>query len=319
MKQIFLLLLFLLLPQQLLADTIADFVPISHWKFDEASGVRYDSVNTSQNDLTDGNTVDSTTGILNNAALFDYSNSEYLEITDGNHVGLDFTSDFSVSLWAKMPEGHEEAQRVLLTKHNNTGNQRSYRIDYDSTDSSERYFFYISNNGSTWSYDDLYVTSNPLTTDVFKHLVFSFDASAGTAELWINGSLEGTFTGLHTSIYNSSAPFGFGTSILKKGDMIIDEASVLDYALAESDIETLYNNGTPLSYDEEPSQTSNIKIIPYNNLMPELQTVVCEASTCTLAYATTTTFYPTLTNLFLLLLLFVISVVGMGYLTYKFL
>lgn len=52
---------------------------VSYWKLDEASGTRADSHGS--NDLTDNNTVGSTTGKLNNAASFVAANSEYLSAT----------------------------------------------------------------------------------------------------------------------------------------------------------------------------------------------------------------------------------------------
>src|SRR3990167_10705009 len=69
---------------------------VSYWTLDEASGVRYDSVVASANDLTDNNTVASATGKFNDAASFLAANSESLS-TPNTILGAD--ANVSASVW----------------------------------------------------------------------------------------------------------------------------------------------------------------------------------------------------------------------------
>jgi len=71
---------------------------VSYWKLDETSGVRVDAIAASGNDLTDNNTVTSTTGIKDTAAQFTAANSESLSHIDS--AALSFAgSSFSAASW----------------------------------------------------------------------------------------------------------------------------------------------------------------------------------------------------------------------------
>lgn len=69
---------------------------VSYWALDEASGVRYDSVVASANDLTDNNTVGSAAGMRNLAASFVSGSNEYLSLGSGI-TALD--DQFTVAVW----------------------------------------------------------------------------------------------------------------------------------------------------------------------------------------------------------------------------
>src|SRR5262245_36770956 len=70
----------------------------AHWKLNEASGARADSV--AGHTLTDNNTVGQAAGKIGNAADFIASASEYL--SRANEADLDpaASGDFSLALWA---------------------------------------------------------------------------------------------------------------------------------------------------------------------------------------------------------------------------
>lgn len=67
---------------------------VSYWKLDETSGTRLDTIG--DNDLTDNNTVLSGTGLVDTAADFESTNSEYLSIADASQSGLDITRDMTM-------------------------------------------------------------------------------------------------------------------------------------------------------------------------------------------------------------------------------
>jgi len=76
----------------------------AYWELEEATGaIRTDSHST--NDLDDTNNVtQDTSGKQGNAADFEESDSEFLSIVNGDQTGLDFTTDFSFSLWVKLEQ-----------------------------------------------------------------------------------------------------------------------------------------------------------------------------------------------------------------------
>ena len=69
---------------------------VGDWSMDETSGTRADSHGT--NNLTDNNTVGSTTGVISNAASFVSANSEYLSSTT---VPVSGTGARSMEVWFK--------------------------------------------------------------------------------------------------------------------------------------------------------------------------------------------------------------------------
>lgn len=70
---------------------------VSYWKLNEESGVRYDSVTASANDLTDNNTVTSAAGMSGLAAEFTADNSEFLSQT----YVITADADVTLSGWIK--------------------------------------------------------------------------------------------------------------------------------------------------------------------------------------------------------------------------
>jgi len=226
---------------------------VAYWAFDETSGVRNDST-PNNNDLTDNNTVSYATGIISNGADFERSNSEYLSITDASQTGLDLTNDFSVSMWINPESLSSGIENNLVGKYANASNQRSYTFSYYPNTTIFR--MYNSSNGINVSNADI---SYSLSTGTWYHVVGVYDASAGSIQVYVNGSSVSTATGLNTSIYNSSAPFhvgyiaDLGTSYW---DGIIDELSIWNTTLSGSDITSLYNSGTGLSYADLFTPTS---------------------------------------------------------------
>src|SRR5438045_2871876 len=78
-----------------LSGTLLDSL-VSHWTLNEASGTRVDSHGS--NDLTDNNTVASTTGKLGDAANVVRNNVEWLSSSSGDFA-LSSTEDWSFSIW----------------------------------------------------------------------------------------------------------------------------------------------------------------------------------------------------------------------------
>ena len=72
---------------------------IAYWTLDEASGTRVDAHG--NNDLSDNNTVTSTTGKVGDAAAFATANSEYLSRADNADLSVG-NIDFTFDLWLNL-------------------------------------------------------------------------------------------------------------------------------------------------------------------------------------------------------------------------
>jgi len=297
------ILIFLINPHQAQSNSIQALNPISHWTCDEASGVRYDST-ASNNDLTDNNTVTSATGLLGNACDFEKSNNEYLSITDASQTGLDLGSanDFTWSVWSNIessiPTGEEYG--FFFKWVGGTNNRTTYWfLDYSG--SSYRIGLNQSTLGTTANYSSYSGNISTINSSTWYHYVFTYERTSQVFKFWRNGQWVNTqYTG-QSSLYNSSAPVQIGSGF----DGLQDEITVFNTALSTSTILSLYNNGTPLQYEEPildaPDLNATWSMYP-------LQTATCSqlgsTTSCVYDYATstdlTTTDFLNLTLFFLI-------------------
>lgn len=213
---------------------------VSYWKFDESSGNAADSYGV--NTLTNNNTATYTTGIINNGTDLEASSSQYFSIADASQVGLDFTTDFSFSFWAK-PETISGGSYVIA-KCTGLSTQCIYRIILSST----TFNLAIGVNSSAGTSQNFTGITVPI--GVFQHYVLTYDLSAGEASLYINGELHSTLSGFPTSLINSTSPFTIGSNADPSAffDGVIDEVGAWSKVLTAEEVTNLYNGGTALQY-----------------------------------------------------------------------
>ena len=221
---------------------------VSYWKLDEASGIRNDAH--ASNNLTDNNTVGSATGIINNGADFEASNSESLSIADGSQSGLDITGDMTLSLWYK-PESQPatDTDNHLVSKSGDGSNQSYYLVHRDSGGTTNLRFR-ISANGSAITSKEINQT---FSNGTIYHIVVSYDASAGTADCYVDGSSIGTMTGFPTSIFDGNGAFSLGADNFNGSprrfvDGIVDEVGIWNRTTTSGEASELYNSGNGLAY-----------------------------------------------------------------------
>lgn len=221
---------------------------ISYWDTNETSGTRSDIHGT--NDLSDNNTVLYGTGILNNGADFEKNNSEYLSITDATQTGLDLSSNFSISLWAKFESLHSGVDSEnLINKTNGSSGGFGYQFWILDNGGTSQFGLTLSSDGSG-STDVKKTGLSSFSTGTWYHLAVSYNAASGIATFYINGSPVGTGTGGPSSIYNNNIDFTIGrfTGGSSYIDGILDEIAIYSRTLSDAEIETLYNEGNALAY-----------------------------------------------------------------------
>lgn len=235
------LLLLLILPYSTFA--ITDTSLVSCWPLDETSGIRYDSVDVS-NDLSDNNTVLYAGGKISNAAQFVRADSEYLSITDGSQSGLDITGDMSLSFWLYIDSLPSASSAYgLISKWSGAPNNQ-FLLQLRNDGGTYYLRFYNSDDGTNIVYDS---SSYSFTTGTWYHIVLVYDASAGSAEIYINGSSHDTLTTLDTSIINASGVFYLGAFDASSFfDGRLDEVFVYSRALSSGDVVDLYNSNNAL-------------------------------------------------------------------------
>lgn len=227
-----------LLPLISLADSVTNLAPVSHWACEETSGVRYDSVLTYTNDLTDNNTVGTDTGIQGTACKFIAGNAEYLSISDASQQHLEDTGPHTYNFWLKMPTLNSS---TLFSK---------WTAQYQSTINSTSLYYDWKNNGGTNG--ELGITHG-LTADTWHMVTIKEDYANSVGKIYIDGtsvSLSDNTQPAGTGIQTGSAQFEIGA--LSSGGsystMSIDEFSVFNRYLTDAEVGRLYNSGSGLCY-----------------------------------------------------------------------
>jgi len=166
---------------------------------------------------------------------FELSESDNLQISDGAQTGLDITGDLTIEAWVNF-ESLPGGEFTILSKANDTGGQKSYRFVLTN---STTLAFTTSDSGS----NQLTATqSYTPTVGTWKHLAMVYIASAGSVEFFENGVSLGTaVTGLHTSIFNSTARLIIGATADAGGentflDGKMDEVRIWDVARTSTQI-----------------------------------------------------------------------------------
>jgi hypothetical protein len=202
---------------------------VSYWNLNEPNGIRSDSAGT--NNLTDNGGVGSTIGKQGNAADFDGTN--YLS------TALDGTTltAVSIALWFRADD---------ITTANLEGVLSWARTGRRTDDNPFIILQLDSGNFQVYVDQGYQFIVGSLTNNTWYHTVLIYNGTDW--KLYLDGGLAGTYTGgIGTFIRNANTVYvGSGFNNQFPGD--IDEVGIWDRALAGSEITTLYNGGSGITY-----------------------------------------------------------------------
>lgn len=163
----------------------------------------------------------------------EYDSSQYLVITDVNQTGLDITGDLTIEAWIKFEEWHEATYQGIMTKRGASGHRQYALMHYKDGATNDLYFFVADAVGETIGNKAV-----GLSTGTWYHVAVAYDASAGSAEFFVDGSSVGSAGSLKNSILNSDADFNIGANS-SSGlyfDGLIDDARIWDDIRSEAEI-----------------------------------------------------------------------------------
>jgi MSHA biogenesis protein MshQ len=177
---------------------------------------------------------------------------DYIEVPDSSD--LDNTTQLTLSAWFKAD---------TLTQTNGT-NARGLFSKRPSFSSNVSYGAFFLNGGSNRLYIDIDGTNNrfrsntSFAVDTWYHVAIVFDGSLPAAQrvsLYVNGTLDGSFTESSTSIPDTNSNFYIGNlytglSQLKVFDGAIDEVNIIPLALTGSEVSGLMNTTRPCAVSE---------------------------------------------------------------------
>lgn len=229
-------------------DTIESF-----WKLEESSGTRSDSIGS--NDLSDNNTVTTSTGKLGEAAQFTAANSEYLNIADNTSLSVG-DIDFTIACWVYVDSYGDN--RTFVAKWEGSTSDREYVVDYQN--STDRFRFLVTNDGSTTNQVTADVLGSP-STDTWYFIVAWHDASANTINIEVNnGGVD--FVSHTTGVFDGDADFSLGAINLASTptsfmDGRIDAVGVWKAVLTSTERTALYNSSVGVQPDGRIITSSN--------------------------------------------------------------
>ena len=204
-------------------DSVNDASLVAYWRLDEASGTREDTKGS--NDLTDNNTVTSSTGKIGDAADFEADNSEYLSIADNSDLSSGDV-DFSIWAWVR-PE--TVAGTIVVNKPD------EYGLD-------------MYPDGSAWRFT-VNAAYTPVSTGTpvagtWAFLVGVHDAAANEIKISVNGAAFVTASAIGPTDTGSAFLVGSynGSSLFFDG--LVDEVGFTKRKLTQEEVSALYNSGS---------------------------------------------------------------------------
>jgi hypothetical protein len=222
--------------------TLSDASPnaVGHWALDEASGTRVDSVGSS--DLTDNNTVGSAAGLFSlNAADFERSNSEYLNVADNAALSM-ANIDFFIRALVNV-ESYADISIVQKAGSND--------LEFDlGTTASAAFRFRVSSAAGFTNLTTVSTSSGyPTGTWILLHAWH--DATNNIIGIETNAATGGVgelFTQSYSSgSYNSGADFRIGgySDFSEYFDGLAQDVVVLkNYILDSTERDEDYNSGS---------------------------------------------------------------------------
>jgi len=150
------------------------------YKLDETSGVRLDSTANSY-DLSDNNTVGSTTGLIGNAARFDRTASEYLLANINPSTFWAQQTDYTVSFWLYVDSAvHVNGQYFMEGR---LVNSASFYVRWVSSGSTIEGAFYATNGGVRATAENV---AGDLVDNAWNHIVLWYDSSDSKGRMQVN-------------------------------------------------------------------------------------------------------------------------------------
>jgi len=194
-------------------------------------------------------------GVFYTADL-ELSSSQYFNITDAAQTGLDILGDITIEALIKLESAPgTDVTFDIASKWQDTGNQRSWRFLYHDVSGTPQLELAVSADGNTS--ESLKIVKT-LATGTWFHVAVAWDASASSAEFYVDGVSIGTDTGAITALHDSTEDFRIGAEGSGGGVGRFFDGRMADIRVFDdlrTDAEILANWDIPL----EPTNESNLK------------------------------------------------------------
>lgn len=219
---------------------------VAYWKFDESSGNATDSINS--NTLTNNNSVGYSAALINNGADFTRASSRNFSIASGSQKGLAITGNaITINVWHKGNSNLNNVIGRLFWRLGGTGNY-GYQLSTTGNLYSPNNAYLVSLVGSGGGTDFAFGTAGQATDGTRRMITATYDGT--NIKCYVDGTLVSTSGTLSNRLTSANAEtFYIGRS--GSGDYLdgqVDEGSVFNRALSDTEIAELYNGGAGLTH-----------------------------------------------------------------------
>lgn len=212
---------------------------VSYWALDEVSGVRYDSVTDTGNDLTDNNTVGSDTGVNNLAASFVGASSESL-----SRASFVAPNSYTIAGWFKGTAADNGGNGVIAAI-GSWPNSVQFSVHF----ATENTFRHFAGDGSGFVAATSVI---PASDDDWHFFAAYFDTADKTPHIIVDDGDPDDITApdaLGGTPYRTAATLEFSTNAgptYLTG--LVDEVGIWSRVLTAQELADLYNSGAGLFY-----------------------------------------------------------------------
>ncbi len=244
---------------------------VAYWSMDETSSgtsavTRNDSYGS--NNLTDNNTTTSGTGKINNAADFESSNSEFLEIADNLPLSTG-DIDFTITAWINLESETAGTNRMTIVSKHESASVREYELYYTGQ-TSDRLAFELFNSGGSSVCNVLANNFGAVTTSTWYFITAWHDATANTCNISVNnGTADSTAeSGVPSDTTANLRVGAINTTESQFLDGLVDEVGFWKKTLSSQEKTDLYNSGNANGYGTRgnlfrtQTKLTNIELAP---------------------------------------------------------
>jgi hypothetical protein len=168
-------------------------------------------------------------GFVNEYSLSFDASDDYASVTQASAINI--SGDITLSAWVNRTA--TSSYNAIYTKRQ-VGGSMNYQLVINNGNGQ----IGLGHSGNSWVYN----TTTTLFTSTWYHVAVT--VSSGTAQFYVNGVAEDSFTGISITATTQDLIIGATVNYNYFGGNI-DEASIFNSALSSTNITAIYNSGVP--------------------------------------------------------------------------
>ena len=243
------------------ASEVTKKLPILYYNMEGGSGTtltdRSDAGNGLNGTLSNSDMWDTSTKAAGSTSLSFDADSKLVTIPKSSLTDFQYDQAFSISIWCRIAS-LGGTWKLLFSNDQGASAYKGYMI---AMYSSYPLLFYLGNAWNTSAKNIGRYASPSIANDAWRHVVCTYNGNTADSgiEIYVDGTVEDSYGGYpptrgglippNTDMVPSTDTRigqGFGTGYHWTGGWV-DELSLWDFALNQTQVTAIYNSGTPLN------------------------------------------------------------------------